>query len=50
MADITMCKNEDRKLKNTCYRYKALPNPNAQAYGGFEPRADGTCKYYWKMR
>ncbi|MFA5379359.1 MAG: hypothetical protein WC455_26620 [Dehalococcoidia bacterium] len=35
MPDITMCTNEDCKVKLSCYRYMAVPAP-AQSYARFE--------------
>ena len=32
MNNITMCKGFDCKLKNVCYRYRAVPNSTGQNY------------------
>lgn len=32
MNDITMCSGFDCKLKNVCYRYRAVPNSTGQSY------------------
>jgi hypothetical protein len=32
MPDISMCKNEECPNKNTCFRYRAKPNPYRQSY------------------
>lgn len=32
MPDISMCKNEVCPNKNTCFRYRAKPNPYRQSY------------------
>lgn len=32
MADIAMCKDTLCKSKETCYRFKAIPNEYRQAY------------------
>lgn len=36
MPDISMCKNEDCPLKESCYRYMATPNIPYQSYGKFD--------------
>lgn len=46
MVDISMCSNEDCKLKGSCYRYLAQPS-NYQTYGLFCPSTDNHCEYYW---
>ena len=33
--DIAMCKNKNCSKKDTCYRYKAKPNPYRQSYMSF---------------
>ena len=50
MPDISMCQNQDCKLKETCYRFKAVPNEHRQSYSDFKPDKDGNCKYYWEVR
>ena len=47
MADISMCKNHECKLKRTCYRYMAKPNAYRQAYIHPTP-VDGQCDFYWE--
>ncbi len=32
MPDITMCSGEGCELKETCYRYKAIPNEYRQSF------------------
>lgn len=48
MPDITMCKGEGCKIRETCYRYRAKPNPHWQSYFMKAPCApDGkTCERY----
>lgn len=48
MPDISMCLNENCKLKHKCYRYCAIPSEHWQAYftGNF---IDGKCEYFWKI-
>lgn len=45
MPDISMCANKDCTLRMGCYRYRAVPNPYRQSFGGFsEP-----CKHFWPL-
>lgn len=46
MPDISMCKNNECPLKETCYRFKATPSCH-QAYADFNYK-DG-CDYYWEI-
>ena len=46
MADITMCSGEGCKPKETCYRYKAIPNEYRQSYFTQPPIVNNTCEYY----
>jgi hypothetical protein len=48
MADITMCKGENCKLKHNCYRFKAEPNKHRQSYFSEPPFKGNKCKYYWE--
>lgn len=53
MPDISMCANKDCTLRMGCYRYRALPDPYRQSYGGFTfTPLDGldTCEYYWTLK
>lgn len=47
MPDISMCRNHLCKLKSTCYRYTAIPNPYRQSYSDFEYERDNC---YYTMR
>lgn len=51
MPDITMRNNSSCVLKETCYRYKAIPKPLFQSYQAFE--WEGTtfkqCNFYEKI-
>jgi hypothetical protein len=47
MADITMCKDNECKNKNTCYRYNAPSNQYYQSYFADSPRKENDCEYYW---
>jgi hypothetical protein len=49
MPDISMCTNTQCPLSNECYRYRATPNLEWQAYGGFKPNEDGTCDHFIEM-
>lgn len=51
MPQIEMCRNNECKLKETCYRYQAVPCMD-QAYGSFEPKKSGKkidCKHQIKI-
>lgn len=49
MPDISKCKNESCKLKETCYRYVCNPN-DYQSYGVFEiDEETGKCKFYYPV-
>ena len=48
MPDISMCKGNDCKLKETCYRYKAKPS-EYQSYFIDAPFKDGDCSHYWEI-
>jgi len=52
-SDISMCMNDTCPLRETCYRFKATPEPLYQAYAGFkyETKEDGEvyCDGYWKL-
>ena len=48
MADITMCYGEGCPKKDTCYRYKAIPNPYWQSVFIKTPYEDGQCEHYWE--
>ena len=54
MADITMCRDEECKLKEECYRYKAKPNEYGQSYFTKSPKVKKMggydCEYFWRMR
>lgn len=51
MADISMCLNDSCRLKESCYRFQAVPNLRWQSYSGFQ--ADGLddkpCHAYWRI-
>ncbi len=55
MADITMCRDEECTLKETCYRFKAVVNEYRQSYFSEpvknEKDEDGnhTCNHYWEV-
>ena len=48
MPDITMCRGEGCPLKETCYRYTAVPDEYWQSYFVEVPVKDGECEYYWE--
>ncbi len=46
MPDITMCKGKDCEIKNSCYRYKAIPDNYLQSYFLVSPIKKNGCEYY----
>ena len=36
MPDITMCLGNDCPIKETCYRFTAIPTPHWQSYSDFK--------------
>ena len=49
MTDISMCKNKECTKKETCYRFKAIPDEFRQSYGQFKQDDKGNCERYWKI-
>jgi len=49
MPDISMCENQTCPLKETCYRFKAIPNTH-QSYADFKPDEKGKCDYYYPIK
>ena len=50
MPDISMCDNIQCTLKETCYRFKAIPNKHKQSYAPFKPnQGEDKCDYYMKV-
>lgn len=50
MPDIAMCHGQDCPQRENCWRYKAKPNGDRQAYADFDARRDGPCTAYWPMK
>ena len=48
MPDISMCKNEECPNKNTCFRYRAKPNPYRQSY--FLDHSHEDCKEFISIK
>lgn len=46
MADITMCRNEECKIKDECYRYTAPVDKYWQSVFMENPK-DIPCSYFW---
>jgi hypothetical protein len=46
MPDITMCNGIGCEAKETCYRYKAIPN-KYQSYFLESPIENNGCEYYY---
>ena len=49
MPDITMCKDNDCNLKETCYRYTAKPSEYQYYFVDSPKGEDGKCDYYWGL-
>ena len=50
MPDISLCKNDKCPSKNECYRFRAVPNPERQAYGSFSlNESDKKCAYFMSI-
>jgi len=47
--DITMCNGGKCPLKETCYRFRAIPS-KWQSYFVKPPHRKGKCKQYWPVR
>ena len=48
MPDICMCNNQNCLRKNTCFRFKTIPD-TYQTYFLWDEEHDGNdCKHYWK--
>lgn len=45
MPDITMCPGEECPIKNTCFRYKCIPD-TYQSYFVHAPFQDGKCEKF----
>lgn len=48
MPDLTMCQGNNCKMRDSCYRYTAMPNPWRQMYFMSSPFDSliGKCEYY----
>lgn len=46
MADISMCSDKTCSSAETCYRFRAIPNPYRQAYANFQTGFQGRCDWY----
>lgn len=46
MPDITMCSGDGCKIKESCYRHTAFPNPYRQSFFAESPGDDKSCEYY----
>jgi len=51
MPDITMCMGGECKLKETCYRYRAIPCESRQSFFSLVPCGDRLdyCEYFWQL-
>ena len=48
MPDITMCKDNECSLKETCYRYTAKPSEYQYYFVDSPKDKDEECSYYWE--
>jgi hypothetical protein len=48
MPDITMCKDHDCNLKESCYRYASKPDIYQSYFMSSPKDEDGECRYYWE--
>jgi hypothetical protein len=49
MPDIAMCRDTLCKSKETCYRFKAIPNEYRQSYLNTNREEDAiNCNMYWE--
>jgi hypothetical protein len=46
MADITKCKGDGCRIKETCYRFRAMAGMR-QSFFVTSPIKDGECEMYW---
>jgi len=48
MPDISMCVNKDCPLKDSCYRFTAIPDEIMQSYSEFQIEDEsGECSGFW---
>lgn len=47
MPDITMCEGVGCVVKESCYRFTAIPNELRQSYFVDSPIEEGKCSSYW---
>ena len=50
MTDISKCNNQNCKIRNTCYRYRAADS-DYQSYILIDKNVDSDkdCEHYWKV-
>jgi len=51
MPDISMCSGKDCKIRNQCYRYRAVPSEYRQAYfveSPYDPKTN-KCRFFWQI-
>lgn len=49
MPDITMCTDESCPKRNTCYRFRAIPDKYMQSYFLDSPRDGDKCEYFMSI-
>lgn len=50
MPDVAMCDGKNCPLKETCYRYRAVPYNIGQTYLAESPYKEGKCDLHWKLK
>lgn len=49
MPDISMCKGDGCTIKETCYRFKAIPSGMQSYFTNSPVNDDGTCDYFMEI-
>tara|TARA_R110002020_G_scaffold15980_3_gene56754 strand:- start:1371 stop:1559 length:189 start_codon:yes stop_codon:yes gene_type:complete len=50
MPDISMCEGKHCKLKQHCYRYRAIPNKYRQSFIVLDKESQQDCEYFYDIR
>lgn len=49
MPDISMCRSNTCPIKDSCYRFTAVPSTFRQSYADFKYNEETkNCNYYWR--
>lgn len=49
MPDISMCNGDKCTIKETCYRFKAIPSEMQSYFINSPVNDDGTCDYFMEI-